>query len=268
MVNEAPRLVARDLHYTYDGPVVALRGVDVALADRELVAVIGPNGSGKSTLLRCLAGLLAPGSGALELDGVPLASLPYKERARRLAVVPQYLPLLPDVRVLHFVLGGRYPWLKRLEGTGPRDLEIARLALADCDALDLETRLMSDLSGGQRQRVLLARALAQEAQVLLIDEPTNSLDPEHQIRVFELIRNLADQGRAVMVITHDLNLASQFGTRALLLADGRVTKDGALDQVLVREVLEPVYGRHLLFGRTRQRDGSERPYVLPWRTIE
>jgi iron complex transport system ATP-binding protein len=263
MVN---RLEARGVQYQYDGPVVALRGVDVAVESGELVAVIGPNGSGKSTLLRCLAGLLEPSVGEVRLDGAPLASLENRERARRLAVVPQYLPLLPDVRVVHFVLGGRYARsTSRWRGTDAHDLEVARTALADCDAADLEHRLMSDLSGGQRQRILLARALAQEAPILLVDEPTNSLDPEHQIRVFDLIRRLVAGGRAAIVITHDLNLASQYGTRAVLLADGLVAADGPLEFVLRREVLEPVYGRHLHYGRMRELDGAERPFVLPWR---
>jgi iron complex transport system ATP-binding protein len=124
---------------------------------------------------------------------------------------------------------------------------------------------MNELSGGQRQRVLLARALAQEAPILLIDEPTSSLDPEHQIRVFELIRSLAEEGRAVLVITHDLNLAGQFGTRAVLMSDGKVASEGPLQDVLRRGVLEPVYGRHLHYGRLEDSGGCERPFVLPWR---
>jgi iron complex transport system ATP-binding protein len=260
------RLLARDLHFAYDGPVVALRGADLALGDGELVAVVGPNGSGKSTLLRCLAGLLAPQRGEVRSEGEPLEALPLRARATRIAVVPQYLPLLPDVRVLHFVLGGRYAWLERWRGPRARDLAIAHEALAACDAQDLEARLMSELSGGQRQRVLLARAIAQQAAVLLVDEPTSSLDPEHQIRVFELIAELVAAGKTAMVITHDLNLASQFATRAVLLDGGRVRESGPIEAVFRPEVLAPVYGTHLHYGRIAGRDGRERPLVVPWRS--
>jgi iron complex transport system ATP-binding protein len=257
-------LAARQVAYEYAGPVVALRGADLALAAGELLCVIGPNGSGKSTLLKCLGGLLAPAKGEVELEGASLDRYDSVARARKLAIVPQYLPLLPDVRVLHFVLGGRYSHLARWKGWQPHDLQVARAGLAQCDAADLESRLMSDLSGGQRQRVLLARSLAQEAKILLVDEPTNSLDPEHQVRVFALVRRLADEGRAVLVVTHDLNLASQFATRVALLCDGRVVNEGPPAEILRREILEPVYGEHLHFGAVTEADGSTRPIVLPW----
>jgi iron complex transport system ATP-binding protein len=259
-------LAAKAVEYEYPGPVVALRGADLTLGSGELLCVIGPNGSGKSTLLRCLGGLLAPTRGAVFLEGKDLVEHECIERARRLAIVPQYLPLLPDVRVIHFVLGGRYSHLHRFKGWQPHDLSVARAALAQSDAADLESRLMSDLSGGQRQRVLLARALAQEARILLVDEPTNSLDPEHQVRVFALVRSLADEGRAVLVITHDLNLASQFATRVVLLCDGRIVADGPVESVLTRSVLAPVYGEHLHFGSVTEANGIARPIVLPWWT--
>lgn len=257
-------LEAKGVEFAYPGPVVALRGVDLALRAGELLAVIGPNGSGKSTLLKCLGGLIVPSGGAVMLEEKDLSTHDCLVRARRLAIVPQYLPLLPDVRVLHFVLGGRYSWLERWRGWQAHDLEVARAALVQCDAAELESRLMSDLSGGQRQRVLLARSLAQEAKILLVDEPTNSLDPEHQVRVFALVRRLADEGKAVLVITHDLNLASQFATRVALLNEGRIVADGSVERVLERSVLTPVYGEHLHFGSVTDHGGFTRPIVLPW----
>ena len=129
---------------------------------------------------------------------------------------------------------------------------------------DLGGRLMTELSGGQRQRVLVARALAQEARVWLVDEPTASLDPEHQIHVFGLISRTVQHDRAAIVVTHDLNLASQFATRLALVDDGRLVAEGTVEEVLRREVLEPVYGPALHFGTRRHADGSERPFVLPW----
>jgi iron complex transport system ATP-binding protein len=258
-----PVVEARGVVHDYPGPLRALHGADLELRRGELLVVIGPNGSGKSTLLRCLAGLLAPTQGQVLLDGRPLHELGPRERARRLAVVPQYLPALPDLTVQAFTLGGRYSWLGRWRGPQLHDLEVVRAALRDCDAAELGGRLLTELSGGQRQRVLIARALAQEAGALLVDEPTSSLDPEHQVRVLALLERLVDGGRAALVVTHDLNLAGQFADRVALLDAGRVVANGSVEQVLRREVLEPVYGRHLHYGRLGGA-GGERPFVLPW----
>jgi iron complex transport system ATP-binding protein len=262
----APLLEARGVAHEYPGGVRALAGVDLALAAGELLVVIGPNGSGKSTLLRALAGLLVPSSGAVSVGGVAVRALEPRERARRVAVVPQFLPSLPEVTVEAFALGGRYAWLRPWRGPQRLDLERTHAALEACDAGDLAGRVMGELSGGQRQRVLVARALAQEARAVLVDEPTNSLDPEHQVRTFELLARLACDGRGALVVTHDLNLASQFADRIALLDEGRIVAEGSPQSVLAREVLEPVYGRHLHYGSLPAASGSARPFVLPWRS--
>jgi iron complex transport system ATP-binding protein len=260
-----PLLDARGLVFEYAGGLRALDGVDVSLAEGELAVVIGPNGSGKSTLLKVLAGLLEPRSGNVALEGRALGAFSARERARRIAVVPQFLPALPEVRVEDFVLGGRYARLDRWKTIHASDRAAAALALEQCDAADLAQRSMAELSGGQRQRVLVARALAQGARVLLVDEPTNALDPEHQIAVFELVARTRAGTGAALVVTHDLNLASQYATRLVLLERGRVAAQGDVERVLQREVLEPVYGAHLYYGRWPQsaRADSGRPFVLP-----
>jgi iron complex transport system ATP-binding protein len=255
---------ARGVVHDYPGPLRALQGADLELRAGELLVVIGPNGSGKSTLLRCLAGLLRPSAGRVLLEGRPLRALRPRERARRIAVVPQYLPALPDLTVESFALGGRYAWLEPWRGPQVHDVEVVREALQDCDAGDLDQRLVGELSGGQRQRVLIARALAQEARALLVDEPTTSLDPEHQVRVFALLERLVRAGRAALVVTHDLNLASQFAHRIALVDGGRVVATGGVEDVLRRDVLEPVYGPHLYYGRASGPSGGGRPFVLPW----
>ncbi|HTE06392.1 MAG TPA: ABC transporter ATP-binding protein [Planctomycetota bacterium] len=255
-------LAGESLVFDYPGPVRAVDDVSVALRPGELVVVLGPNGSGKSTLLRVLAGLLAPARGTVSCDGRPLASLGLRERARRIAIVPQSLAALPETSVSSFVTGGRYARISPWRGPQARDARAVGYALEAAGVGGLEARRMTDLSGGQRQRVLVARALAQEAEVLLVDEPTASLDLEHQVRVFELLARLADHERSVLVVTHDVNLASQFADRVLLLAGGRLVAGGAPDEVLRREVLEPVYGPHLHFGRMDPPDG--RPFVIPW----
>jgi iron complex transport system ATP-binding protein len=263
-----PLLAARGLHFDYPGPLHALRGLDLELERGELAIVIGPNGSGKSTLVRLLAGLLMPTRGAVTCDGRPLGELSTRERAFRIAVVPQFLPALPEVRVRDFVLSGRYARLSRWRAVSRADLAAVDAALDACDARELAQRSMTELSGGQRQRVLVARALAQEAQVLLIDEPTNALDPEHQLAVFECIARLRAEGeRCALVVTHDLNLAGQYATRLLLLDQGRVAAQGPVERVLVPAVLGPVYGDQLYYGRFEPGpDGrAARPFVLPVR---
>lgn len=256
-----PILAARGLVFDYAGPLRALDGVDMALHPGDLTAVIGPNGSGKSTLLKVLGGLLEPTSGEVLLQGTPPRALPLRERARLIAVVPQFLPALQDVSVRDFVSSGRYARVARFASASAADHDAVARALEECDAQDLQERAMAELSGGQRQRVLVARALAQEAPVLLIDEPTSGLDPEHQIRVLELVASLRGE-RAALFVTHDLNLAGQYARHMILLDRGRVAAEGSVEEVLRPEVLAPVYGEHLHYGRWPSGDMAGRPYVL------
>lgn len=253
-------LSGRGLVFDYPGGLRALDGVDLDLAGEDVVVICGPNGSGKSTLLKLLAGLLAPTSGSVTLDQRALPSIDLRERAQLVARVPQQLRTLPDVTVGNFVMAGRYARIERWAGPSDKDHRAVELSLLAAEAGAWIERPMGELSGGERQRVLIARALAQEASVLLIDEPTNALDPEHQLKVFEMIAGLGRHGRAALVVTHDLNLASQFATSIVLLDGGRVVANGSAEEVLRREVLRPVYGDHLHFGSLP--DG--RPFVLPW----
>jgi iron complex transport system ATP-binding protein len=259
-----PILEARGLVFDYEGPLRALDGVDLALRPGDLTAVIGPNGSGKSTLVKLLGGLLEPTAGRVLLQGTPPRALPPRERARRVALVPQFLPALPDVAVRDFVSSGRYARIGRFASASAADRDAVERALRECDAADLEGRAMAELSGGQRQRVLVARALAQEAPVLLVDEPTSGLDPEHQIRVLELVASLSGE-RAALFVTHDLNLAGQYARSMILLDRGRVAAEGPVERVLRPEVLGPVYGEHLHYGRWPEGAVAGRPYVLPRR---
>ena len=259
------RLRAHALAFEYPGPIRAIDGLDLAVEGAEFTCLIGPNGCGKSTLLKLCAGLLAPLSGTLELDGVSAAGLAPRERARRVALVPQFLPQLPEVRVEDFVLSGRYAHLARWNRVLPRDRQVVREALEACDAQEFAGRALAELSGGQRQRVLVARALAQEAPLVLVDEPTSALDPEHQIRVLDLLERSRARGSSIVVATHDLNLAGQYATRLVLLERGRVAADGAPAEVLRPEVLTRVYGAHLAFGEHVLPGGTRRPWVVSWR---
>ena len=255
-------LTATGLAFDYPGPLRAVDGIDLRLDEGELVAVIGANGSGKSTLISLLGGLLRPSSGRVELRGEDLRGMDARERALRVAIVPQLLEGCGEALVGNFVLGGRYAHLGRWRTAAERDLRAVADALEAAQVLDLRERMLGALSGGQRQRVLIARALAQQSRVLLIDEPTSALDPAHQVRVLGLIDALRKEGKAVLVATHDVNLIGQLATRLVLLDRGRIAAEGTVEEVLRAPVLEPVYGACLYFGRWPSPLG-ERPFVLP-----
>ncbi|GIG25420.1 ABC transporter ATP-binding protein [Cellulomonas denverensis] len=220
------------------GPVPVLHGVDLTAPDGKVLGLLGPNGSGKTTLLRCLYGGLRPAAGDLRLDGEDLARLSVRDLARRVAVVVQEHGDDPPMPVAQMVLLGRTPHHRGPARTTREDLAIATDALCRVGGLHLADREFADLSGGERQRVLLARALTQSAGHLLLDEPTNHLDVRYQHEVLDLVRRL---GVTVVVVLHDLNLAAAYCDRVLLLADGRVRAAGTPAEVLVPEVLEPVY---------------------------
>ena len=260
-------LLVRNVGFAYPGGEPVLRDVDLALSAGELVCVIGPNGAGKTTLLRAASGLVSPSSGSVTLDGHDVKSFGSRERARRVAVVPQGLRHVPEFLVSDFVLGGRYGHIDVWRGATAHDRDVCRKALAEADVLELEDRILTRVSGGQMQRVLIARALAQEADCLLVDEPTSSLDPEHQLSIFSLLARLVREGRSGLVVTHDMNLASQYASRVVLLAEGRTVADGTPTEILTPEVLGPVYGENLRFGAWSTEHG-ERPFVVPWTAPE
>jgi iron complex transport system ATP-binding protein len=223
--------------------IAALRGVSLSLVPGEVVALIGPNGSGKSTLIRAVTGGVKRDAGRVELLGDDIDSLSAMERARRVAVVPQ-TPVLPGAfTVLELVLMGRTPHLRFLEQEGERDLEITRRAMEATGTRGLADRPVGELSGGERQGVVLARALAQETPLLLLDEPTAHLDIGHQASVLSLVRRLClDEGMGALAVVHDLTLAAAYCDRLVLLHEGHVVAEGTAQTTLRREVLERVYG--------------------------
>jgi cobalamin transport system ATP-binding protein len=216
--------------------------VDADVADGEWVALIGPNGAGKTTLLRALARLV-PFAGEIELDGRPLAEHGRGELARLVAVVPQEPSTPPWMTVAEYVLLGRTPHLGPLAKEGVRDREAAARALARLDLLAFMERRLGTLSGGEKQRVVVARALAQEAAIVLLDEPTAALDIGHQQQALDLLDGLrAESGLTLVAAMHDLTLAAQYADRMLLLDGGRVVADGAPTEVLTAPVIARHYG--------------------------
>jgi iron complex transport system ATP-binding protein len=231
--------------------------IDLEVRGSAVHAIVGPNGAGKTTLLRVLAGLLRPTDGTAEVSGTPIASLSARARARALAVVPQSLESVPPMRVETFVAGGRYAW----RANPKADRVAITAALERTGLLSMADRGLATLSGGERQRALVARALAQDAPVLLCDEPTASLDVDQQIGVLEILAGEACRGRAVVLVTHELNLASQFADRVTLLHRGRIAAGGTPAEVLQPTVLRPVYGDGLHFASL----DNGRPLVVPRR---
>jgi iron complex transport system ATP-binding protein len=255
-MTEAPALAARGLSHRIAGRVLFER-LDLELQRGRVCVVAGPNGAGKSTLLRALAGLERPQAGRVELLGDPLADLSPAARARRLAYLPQHCPVEPDLHVHEVVLLGRLPSLPRFGPPRPEDEAAARAALARLGLAALADRPVGQLSGGERQRVMLARMLAAEAAVVILDEPAAGLDIGHALGLYRHLRALAAEGVAVLVAEHDLDLARRHADDAVLLAAGRA-RVGACAEVFSPEHLGPAFG-----VLARERDGRLYFEALP-----
>lgn len=230
-------ITVRDLTVAYNGKPV-LDGVDLVVSAGEMVAVIGPNGAGKTTLLRAIAGVIPIRSGEARIDGKEISGLSRREAARSVALVPQD-PVIPKgMSCFDYVLLGRSAYIGYLASESAEDRRKAVRAMERLDAAEFADRPIDRLSGGERQRVVLARAIAQDAAALLLDEPTTALDIGHQQNVLDLVDGLRrDQGIAVLAAFHDLTLAAQYADRMVLLVEGEVMVDGSPATVLRPESL-------------------------------
>ncbi len=241
-------LEARDITVKY-GSRLAVSKISLTLEPQRVTAIIGPNGAGKSTMLRTLNRGLEPASGEILLDGRALHSYSRRAIAKRIAVVAQEADLRFPVTVFEFVLGGRYAW-SSTAGWGwetLHDVAVAQEVVRETQLEDLSSRLMNELSGGERQRAVLARALATEAGVLLLDEPTANLDLAHQATILALVRNRCDsRGTAALVVTHDINLAAEFSDYVLLMKDGKSVAFGRPNEVLTPDLLKEVFAVRVL----------------------
>jgi iron complex transport system ATP-binding protein len=235
------RLNINNVCFTY-GSLSALENVTFEVRKGETLGIVGPNGSGKSTLLRCMAGVLKPRAGVVFLNERNIFALKGLERGKLLGYVPPPgAGLTFSFTVLETVLQGRRPHLSW--GVGQRDLAVVNWSLNYLNLKALEERQLGELSSGQQQKVFVARALAQEPEVFLLDEPTATLDIRYQLEVLALVSNLArERGRVVVMVLHDLNLASRFADRLILLDNGRIFAAGKPREVLTEEHLEAVYG--------------------------
>ena len=253
-------LAVEEIHFAY-GDTPILNGLSLQLPEGSLVGVVGPNGAGKTTLLRLITGVLKPLSGRISFEGDELASLHQGRRARLISIVPQNPQLPLSFSVLDLVLMGRNPHLKLFEWEGQRDLDVASRAMELTGVSDLAERPLGTLSGGERQRAVVAMALAQEAPVLLLDEPTSNLDLAHQIRVMEMVKGLrAERRGAVLITMHDLTLAGQYCQSLIMLSEGGVYAEGPPEDVLTEENVSAVYGARVSI--LPHPDGGT-PVVLP-----
>ena len=254
-----PLLEVADLEVRIGGQTL-VDGVALSVERGQVVGLVGPNGAGKSTLLRAVSGVQSTVRGDIRIEGQPAAALERRDLARRLAVVQQ-LPEAPSgMLVSELVLLGRHPHLGWFERESSRDVQIARHAMARAGCLELLDREVGTLSGGERRRAFIARALAQEPELLLLDEPTANLDAGAQAEICELLRVLAGDGVGVLVVLHDLTLAASTCDRVVLLADGRVVDAGSPDEVITSERVARMYGPGVTVLRHPE-DG--RPIVIP-----
>lgn len=245
--DQPPLLALRDVRFGFPTRPHFLGPISLAVAGGECWAIVGPNGAGKSTLLRLMAGLHTPHAGEVEIDGVPLRSISTRRRAQLVAFLPQRTPADIDFCARDVVLLGRYPHRSLGLFDSAEDHHVAERAMVLTETLEYADRPITTLSGGEAQRVHLAAALAQEPRVLLLDEPTASLDLQHQLGIFGILHDRArNDGLAVVVVTHDVNLAAQFCTHVLLLHEGQAVAKGLAAAVLTPSILEPVYGVKLV----------------------
>ncbi|MCP8882454.1 ABC transporter ATP-binding protein [Devosia sp. XJ19-1] len=254
------QLLAAGLDLAY-GDRQIVSALDLTLPPGKLTVIVGANACGKSTLLRGLARLLTPTRGAVYLDGKPIHQLPTREVATVLGVLPQS-PIAPDaISVVDLVGRGRYPhqgWFRRWT---PEDDAAVADALAATDTTDLADRPVDELSGGQRRRVWIAMALAQETDVLLLDEPTTFLDINHQVEVLDLLTDLVKQrGRTVVVVLHDLNLACRYADHLVAMKSGKIIAEGRPVAVMTEEVVEDVFG---MTSRIVLDPVSNTPMIVP-----
>lgn len=232
----------RDLHYSY-GPLNVLKGVDMDFYKGTFYGILGPNGCGKSTLLKNLYGYLKPSKGSITLSGKNIRHMNPRERARNIAYVPQDSHVGFDFTVLDVIAMGRNPYHSALDNLGSADIAQIEKAMRETSTEHLRNKSINELSGGEKQRTLIARAFAQDSDIILMDEPVSMLDINHQIEIMDLARNLADKmNKTIVCVMHDLNLAAQYTQHIFLMKDGVVVGAGIPDEVLDAGIIKDVYG--------------------------
>lgn len=234
------RLQGQELHIGYDNRAV-INGVDITIPEGSFTVIVGPNACGKSTLLKSLARLLKPSSGAVILDGRRIQEMPSREVAQKLGLLPQS-SIAPDgITVADLVARGRFPHQSLLSRWSNNDERVVNEAMAATGVTDLRNRVIDELSGGQRQRVWVAMVLAQETPLLLLDEPTTFLDIAHQIELLDLIERLRNQGRTVVAVLHEINLAASYASHLIAMRDGKIVAEGVPSEIMSEQLVSEVF---------------------------
>lgn len=248
------------LKFSYNEKKI-LNNVTFSVEKGEFVSIIGPNGSGKSTLLKNIASNLKPDKGCIKIDGRDLKLFKSKELAKKMALVPQDTNISFDFQVFDIVLMGRSPYLSRFEREKEYDYEVTTQALKLTDTFYLRDRNINEISGGERQRVIIARALAQEPEIILLDEPTSHLDINHQIEILNLLHKLnREKGMTILIVIHDINLAARYSNKMMLLNDGEILSIGKPEDVVTQRNMEKAYNMDIIVNENPY---TNSPYIIP-----
>jgi iron complex transport system ATP-binding protein len=235
------RLSVQGIEFAYNS-VPVLKDVAFEAKEGEIIGVLGPNGSGKTTLLRCMNRALSPSKGTVMVEDKEIGSMSRKEIASEMAVVPQNCVITFPFTALEVVMMGRNPSMDRFQREAKEDIEIVKRSMDATSVSGLAGRSMNQLSGGERQRVIIARALAQQPKIMLLDEPTLHLDVNHQMEIMELVKELANREKlTVIMVSHDLNLAARYCDKLILLSEGKVLSAGKVPEVLTQDNVEKVF---------------------------
>ncbi len=239
----------KNITFKYDESVI-LDKIAFSIKKGSFITIIGPNGSGKSTLLKLMTANLMPDSGEMVLWDKALKAYSTKDLARNVAVVPQESNIQYDFTVYDIVLMGRYPHIKRFEREDPEDHDKVKIALLRTNTWHLKDRSINEISGGERQRVIIAKALAQETKVIILDEPTSSLDIHHQLEILDLLKELNEEtGVTIIMVLHDINLAARYSQEVVLLHLGNLITIGATEEVITVENLQRAYDIEMIVER-------------------
>ena len=238
-----PELIAAEnITYAYETSLV-LKDLSVSIKEKDYIGLIGPNGSGKSTLLKVMGGILKTDSGSIQFKKSHVSKINKKLFAQSVSLIPQDHPMIFPFKVSEIVMMGRHPYLSPLSFESEEDFDITRRAMETTMTSQFADRYFNEISGGEKQRVMIASALAQKPEIMLLDEPTSALDLKYQVQILNILKNLNVHHNMTLVMAmHDLNLASRFCNRLLLLNEGKIVRDGTPKQVLEKNILEQVYG--------------------------
>lgn len=241
----------KDISFGYDKTLL-FQGLSAAFGEGDFCAVMGPNGSGKTTLLKCICGLLKPSCGEVLVMGKPVAAHRTEQLARLVSYVPQRHDAVFDITVHDLVMTGRYPYQKKWQLPGTRDERAVDEMLERCNLTGLRHRMLASLSGGEMQRALIARAMAQQAPVMLLDEPLSNLDVTHRYEIMDILAGLNRKGVTVLIIMHDIPIAVEYVTSALLMSGGTLLAHGSKEQALAPELLRQCFALGNAFQITEQ----------------